>query len=188
MTIDQLIHDLASLLQVKLESEFDRNFEREGFFSEKWQRTRYGSNGHHTLIQSGALRRSIRSRLSGNEIEFVSDLPYSVIHNEGGRIRVTAKMKRFFWAKCMEAQGGMQRKKDGSRRDNQRNRQLSGIAEMYKRLALQKVGSEMVIPQRRFIGWNDEVARMATQYLEKHLHDILEQHPEIVLGNLTNKT
>lgn len=51
------------------------------------------------LTDTGQLRRSIHSRVTDNAITFYSDLPYAEIHNEGGEVIVTAKMKKFFWHK-----------------------------------------------------------------------------------------
>ena len=35
-------------------------------------------------------------------VRFSSYVPYAAIHNEGGKITVTGKMKKFFWAKFKE--------------------------------------------------------------------------------------
>lgn len=48
------------------------------------------------MIDTGRLRRSVSSRTTENSITFYTDLPYAVIHNDGGEIRVTKKMKRYF--------------------------------------------------------------------------------------------
>ena len=61
-------------------------------------------------------------RISGNSITFSSDLPYAALHNEGGDIRVTPRMRRFFWAKYYAARGSFGFRKDG--RNNKKVEQV----------------------------------------------------------------
>ena len=82
----------------KIGEEFDRNFEREAFFNEHWARRKYNDDESRGLLtRTGALRRSIKTETTGHSVVFSSDLPYAAIHNEGGAITVTRKMKRYFW-------------------------------------------------------------------------------------------
>ena len=83
------------------------------------------ARGGHILVDTGRLRRSIQSRTTENSITFFTEEPYAAIHNEGGEIVVTTKMKRYFWHKYYEATGSFDRKKDGSRRNDKRTVQLS---------------------------------------------------------------
>ena len=56
-TIKKILRDI----QVELTDEFDRNFEREAFFSEAWERRRSPVRANeHLLVDSGTLRRSIQ--------------------------------------------------------------------------------------------------------------------------------
>ena len=118
VSIDTLIKNILSDLRVELTDEFDQNFERQSYFSHAWQRRKTPIGDGALLQKSGALRRSIHSpRTSDTGITFSSSLPYASIHNEGGEIEVTDKMKRFFRAKFYEVQGiSTNRKKDGSKR------------------------------------------------------------------------
>lgn len=51
------------------------------------------------LLNRGRLRRGSHYRKVGKSIvELRNNTPYAAIHNEGGTIKVTAKMRRFFWA------------------------------------------------------------------------------------------
>lgn len=91
-----IIGRILNDLRVELGDEFNRNFERQAFFSEAWTRRRSPTRpGGHILVDSGELRRSIQSRTTENSITFYTTLPYAAIHNDGGEIVVTAKMKRF---------------------------------------------------------------------------------------------
>lgn len=157
-------------IRVDLADEFDRNFERQGFFSEAWQRRKSPTRpGGSILIDTGGLRRSIQSRSTESSITFYSDHPVAAIHNEGGEIKVTRKMKAYFWHRHYEATGSFGRKKDGSRRNDKRTVQLSMEAEFWKLLALMKVGSSIRIPRRQFIGMSPEVEKTVTGIIEENL-------------------
>ncbi|MCD8266266.1 MAG: phage virion morphogenesis protein, partial [Prevotellaceae bacterium] len=78
-------------MKVELADEFDRNFERKGFFSKKWQqRANTDPKAKGTLLMvTGTLRRSIRGEVTGDGVRFTSAVPYAKIHNEGGEGRET---------------------------------------------------------------------------------------------------
>lgn len=81
---DELKKDILDDLRVELTDEFDRNFERKGFFSDKWKpRAREYPRGSLLLV-TGAMRRSIKSEVSSDGVRFTSAMPYTAIHNEGG--------------------------------------------------------------------------------------------------------
>ena len=107
MDFARLVRLLLSDIRVELNDEFDRNFTRQGFFTEAWQR-RVGPlrPGGATLVDSGTLRRSFRSEVRGGELVFVYGAPYARYHNEGATVRVTEKMKMFFRHKYYELTGG----------------------------------------------------------------------------------
>lgn len=99
-------------IRVDAAQEFDRNFERQSFFGEAWRRRRSPLRGDgHLLVDSGALRRSVRSRSDDTSVTFFSTLPYAVIHNNGGEIVVTRRMRCFFWAMYRKAVGGFRRRR-----------------------------------------------------------------------------
>ncbi len=85
-------------VKTELADEFDRNFERKAFFNEKWPGTGIPNNRGSLMMRSGGLRRAIKSSINGNSIHFSSSRPDASLHNEGGEIAVTPKMKKFFWA------------------------------------------------------------------------------------------
>lgn len=165
---DKILKDI----RVDLSEEFDKNFEREAFFSEAWARRKspvHGGRSGHLLDDEGHLRGSIQSRIKGGSVFFFSDLPYAGIHNDGGDIIVTARMKRFFWAKFREANGGT-----WGRGGN------GGVeAEFWKMMALKKVGTAIRIPRRRFIGVNSEVEKIVVGIVEENLRDYFENEFKI---------
>lgn len=176
--IDRSLEDI----KVDLDEEFDRNFQRLAFFDEKqWPQRKY-DDGVGTLMQcTGGLRGSIRSRKRGMELVYSSHKPYARIHNEGGEIKVTRKMRGFFWHKLKETEGKYEYRKDGEKRNNKRNRQLSSKEEFYRAMALKKVGSVIRIPERRFIGHCRNTDRIIREIVEGNfeafckLHKIINQ-------------
>ena len=84
MNSKDLLHRILSDMRVELTEEFDKNFERKAFFTDKWKK-RATPNARGTLLMvTGTLRRSIKSEVRGNGVRFSSAVPYASIHNEGG--------------------------------------------------------------------------------------------------------
>ena len=74
-TLEQAISEIMRDIAVELAEEFDRNFERQAFFNEAWERRRSpGREGGAVLICTGGLRRSIRNRVRGRSEEHTSEL------------------------------------------------------------------------------------------------------------------
>lgn len=142
----QLKADILEDMRVDLSDEFDRNFERKGFFSDKWKSRAHQYPRGSLLMVSGAMRRSSQGEVSGDGVRFTSAEPYTTLHNEGGKITVTAKMKRFFWYKYKQT-------KD----------------EAWKRMALMKVGRVIVMPQRQFIGDGPDTWRIIRGVIDDNL-------------------
>ena len=171
----KIIRQILSDIRVELGDEFDRNFERQAFFSEAWARRKSPPRpGGTILVDTGTLRRSIRSRTTDDSITFYTDLPYAAIHNDGGEIVVTEKMKRYFWHKYYEATGSFGRKKNGERRNDKRTRQLATEADFWRFMALKKAGTTIRIPWRRFLGTGPEVERIVREIIEDNLNEYFD--------------
>lgn len=93
------------------------------------------------------LRNSIHHTAVGNQVEVSSPLPYANIHNEGGRIPITSKMRAFFWARYKETKDPI-----------------------YKACALTKK-THIDIPQRQFTG----VSQYTDEAFDKVAQQILSQ-------------
>ena len=177
MDIPGIFRRILKDVDVELSEEFDRNFEREAFFSEAWPRRKSATRaGGHLLVDTGQLRRSIQSRMTDDSITFFSDVAYAGIHNDGGEIVVTPRMKKYFWHKYYEATGGFGRRKNGEKRQDKRTLQLSSEADFWKWLALKKAGTTIKIPRRRFIGSSPEVERAVKEIIEENLSDYFEHY------------
>lgn len=167
-----VIRRILSDIRVELGDEFDRNFDRQAFFSDAWARRKSPTRpGGTILVDTGTLRRSVKSRTTDDSITFYTDLPYAAIHNDGGEMVVTEKMKRFFWHKYYEATGSFGRKKNGERRNDKRTRQLSTEADFWRFMALKRAGTTIRIPRRRFLGTGPEVERIVREIIEDNLNE-----------------
>lgn len=156
--LSTLVNDAHRYAKVAGVNFFKQNFRRQGFLDGSltpWaKRSLSISSDRGVLIQSGKLRDSIHAVSNGmNNISFQTDpLPYAKIHNEGGYIIVTERMRRYFWYMYMKSTGAMGKRKDGKLRQNKANERLSTMASFYKAMALKKVGSRIRIPKRQYIG------------------------------------
>lgn len=172
-----LIKKILSDIRVEVTEEIDLNFERQAFFNEAWQRRKSPSHGSgHLLVSSGALRRDIGSRIDDTSITFTTTLPYAAIHNEGGEIQVTERMKRYFWHKYYETAGAFTRRKDGSQSRSSRNLSRHTEADFWKAMALMKVGSVVRIPRRRFIGTSPQLEKAVREIIEENLTQYFEEN------------
>lgn len=148
----RLMKDIA----IDLSDEFDKNFERKSFFGSPWRRRIIGGRGS-LLVSSGRLRRSITHNVGSKYISWSSDAPYAKIHNEGGEIEITAKMRGWFWY-------------------------MYSVTKMpiYKALGCKKVGDKIHIPKRQFIGDHPRVRQVIEQdtreWIEEQLQRIAKEN------------
>lgn len=160
--VNQLIKETLKDIRTEALDEFDRNFEREAFFNEKWARRKFNDDrSRGLLVQTGNLRRSITGRITSRDsVVIESTEPYAQIHNEGGTITVTRRMQKYFWWKYITITGSKRmkagipityserfsRKKDGTLRNTKRNRALTEEAEFYRRMAMKKTEAKSPFP------------------------------------------
>ncbi len=81
---EQLKRNILNDMRVELSEEFDRNFERKAFFTDKWKPRAYKYPKGSLLMVTGTMRRSIKTEVRGDGVRFSSAVPYAAIHNEGG--------------------------------------------------------------------------------------------------------
>ena len=124
--IEQAIH---RTLPVKVgaiaKAHFQDNFRQGGFVDgglHPWQRTHRqqsarGANGQYSPLMSSRqhLYGSISYTPADAAVTVGTSVPYAGIHNDGGDIVVTERMKRFFWAKFHEANGNSWARKQRKR-------------------------------------------------------------------------
>lgn len=151
---DEFLSNILSDLKVDLGDEFDRNFERKAFFDQPWPQTKMVNNKGSLMNRTGDLRKSIMLDIGSDGLEFYSSLPYAALHNQGGKLTVTVAMKKYFWAMYYEL---------GEKSDQ---------ALAYKYMAFLKVGSEINIPQRQFIGQHPEVNKSIEMVVDNSVKDL----------------
>ena len=134
---DKLKKTLLTDIKVELYEEFDLNFGRKAFFSDKWKQRAFSYPRGSLMAVSNSLRRSINAEVVRDGVRFTSAMPYAAAHNEGAKIPVTPRMKKFFWAKYKSTK-----------------------QDMWKFLALKNVGSVIELPERRFIGNGPDTTRL----------------------------
>lgn len=150
--------DVPVVIGVESVKFFKSNFENEGFDGKKWaprKIKRQGStNNQKVLSKSGELSESIDYRIEGTAIIIFSDKAYAEIHNEGGQIEVTKKMKKYFWQQYYLAKENKEPE----------------LMEQYKSLALAKT---FIIPKREFIGESSTLNENITNKIVRDLTRIL---------------
>jgi hypothetical protein len=182
--MDEFVKLLLTDLKIELMDEFDRNFERKAFFDRPWPEVARANKRGSLMMRSGALRRGNRAKVAGLSIVFSNSMPYARIQNEGGTIVVTRKMQKFFWAMYYSLAGRQTFSvKTKAVNGSKKNQALSNEAGYWKAMALKKVGSKIIIPERRFIGHHIEVdhavKRVADSHfkqLETEIYNLLKPH------------
>lgn len=164
----KLIDKIFENLGVDLLDEFDRNFERKAFFNKPWKKRKIEYGRGSLMSVTNSLRRSFSSDVSGNKLRFFSHAPQAEIFNEGGKIKITPQMRRFFWAMHY---------KYSSAKKQKNSIQTNDLASFYKNLALTK-REEINIPRRQMIGDHptvrNTVHNAAARATEKYCRDAVE--------------
>lgn len=151
------------------------NFKKEGSDQgsfQAWPKKRLPEFGkrRQLLRQSGDLQRSIRTKSSKRNAMVISDLPYSKMHNDGGEITITPKMRRFFWAKYYEVMGKA-KSKDGLTSSLKKAQRLKPEATMWRNLAMKR-GKTLKIPPRPFIYNSRTLDAKIIRYLDSQIKKI----------------
>ena len=187
MTLKDFLKQTLTDIKVKLGEEFDRNFERKAFFDEKWPATKLTYHRGSLMMRTGRLRKSLLSpKVTSNGIIWSSSLPYADIHNNGGEIRVTPQMRKFFWAKYYQTSSATTKKKNGEASSSARNRKLSIEAEQWKALALKPIGSIIKIEKRQFIGSHPQVDKHIKEVINHNFGE-LKKEMETLMKNMEKK-
>ena len=135
----KLKENILSDMRVELAEMFDRNFERKGFFEDKWKPRKDVKAKGSLLHVTGKMRRSLRGTIKGNGVHFTSPLPYTSLHNEGGTFQ--------------------QRVRAHTRRSRH-------TGKTYK---VRSHSRTMTMPQRQFIGDHREVQRAIREIVKENV-------------------
>ena len=141
---NDLIQNILSDMRVELAEMFDRNFERKGFFGYKWKPRKDKKAKGSLLHVTGKMRRSIRAAIRGRGVHFSSPLPYTELHNKGGKFTQTV-------------------------RTHNRTNKRTG-----KTYTVRSHSRAMNMPQRQFIGDHPEVQRAVKQIIHENITDFFD--------------
>lgn len=173
------------------------NFRAGGIDGKKWKQplrrtlSFQGAPGRYGPLLSGNNRlmgaTSFRVSRPGTVV-IENRLPYATLHNDGGTVTVTARMKKYFWWKYLQIEGSKGRngykpmsgrytvRKGGKRGDNQYNRSLSREAQFWKAMALKRVGSKIRIPKRMFVGDTKGLQDVIEESINKELQKFIQEY------------
>lgn len=150
------------------------NFRKGGFYGAAWSppmRIEQGFDsgpGYGTLLSgTNHLMMFTDYFPEPGRVTIQNTLVYAQIHNDGGEITVTKRMKQFFWSQYYKKGlvGGMYERS----KSKQKAEALSKEAEFWRNMALKKVGSTIKIPQRQFMGKHPEVDRIIREIINNEL-------------------
>lgn len=150
---DEIIDDAAHIVAETATSHFKQTFTEKAFDGNPWAPPKMPKRTGSLLIDKGALVNSIRPAYVSRERVVISagndQVPYAQIHNEGGTMEITERMRRFFWAKFHDTK-----------------------EEKWRHLALSR--KPITVPKRQFMGdsqsLNDEIHKRLEGYTQAILN------------------
>lgn len=162
--LKQIIQDV----RIDLKEEFDRNFERKAFFDEKWKPTKRANPIGSLMARKNNLRRSLRASSQGSKITFSSSVPYASIHNEGGEIKITPQMRKYFWYMYYKNMQGVSFNMESKKAKTAKMAEKNDTAEYYKNMAMHK-GDTIKMPKRQFIGYHRSQDKVIKEILDENM-------------------
>ena len=168
------------------ENHFRDSFRQGGFVDRElrpWPRTRRQQSGAGTAESQYGPLLSSREHLMLSVEHTTYDygalvynrVPYAPIHNWGGKIPVTDRMRGYMWYRYLKASGKLGRSKNsasegGSRKRRKPSQATTAEAEKWRRLALSVRNKKTIrIPQRQFLGASARLEETIRKELENEL-------------------
>lgn len=130
-----------------------------------------GAQASYKTLESGTkhLRDSTYFKPEPGKVYIRNQVDYAQIHNEGGSIKVTAKMKRYFWYRYAASKGARLTKKRGGLRKTKGNEALTREAMFWRNMALKREGSLIRMPRRHFFGPDANMSKEIRKIIEREL-------------------
>lgn len=158
-----------------------QNFRDGGFYGQSWSpplriQGGFGGPAYGPLLSgSNHLMMSTEYIPETGRVIIQNTLAYAPIHNEGGEITVTPKMRRFFWSQYYKRGLVGQMHGQGKGKTNQQKANaFNKEADFWKAMALKKVGSKIKIPQRQFMGEHPQVDKLVKDIINKELTNFIQ--------------
>lgn len=164
---------------------FKDNFMNSGFFGRTWDEpvrrklSFNGAQGKYRTLLSGnnhLISSLDKDTDTPGKVVIKNPVEYAAIHNEGGTITVTAKMKKYFMYRFIQTAGSMKRTKGGKLSKNQRNQALSREARFYLAMAHKKEGSTIRMPKRQFMGNHPVLAKKINDIIYNELKKFIDTY------------
>ena len=151
---------------------FKASFRKQAADGKAWKKRAWEMPGKQRaiLMGTGKLRDNIKSTSTSKRAIISNRLPYAIIHNEGGSITITPKMRKFFWAMYFKTMGGALNK-SGSSSSLAKASKLKEKALPWLYMAKHK-GSKIQMPARPFIYHSKELNTKIDRYIDKFIKDI----------------
>lgn len=97
--IAAIMPDIVVELTVEARNFFDQSWDNQGFtdktvtpWKQSFERDKTTPK-EKTLVETGALRRSLRTETTATEGTVFTEMPYAQIHNEGGKVSATQTVR-----------------------------------------------------------------------------------------------
>lgn len=166
---------------------FQDNFRQGGFVNgglHPWPEAKRRSSGgtnaaskYGTLFSGrNHLFNSIKYMPSDYRVKVANELAYAPLHNWGGTVHptVTDKMRKWAWRQFYKSAGLRKNSSKKAKSARLKAAASNPQAQMWKRLALTKKEKLNVrIPQRQFLGENEELTAKINERIEKEIRNIL---------------
>lgn len=159
------IADMVTIMGVYAVNFYKKSFDNQGFTDEtlelwKKRKSKRDNNGRNILIKTGRLKRSLTTKKLGRyQVKIVSNVPYAVIHNEGGNIN---KKERSHILNFNEG-GKFQRQRTRKQRNETSYSQKVNVS-----------SHSIKIPKRQFVGYSSQLARKIELKLDSKLRAIFK--------------
>lgn len=127
--------------------------------------------GKGILNDTGNLVDSIkiisRSQNSVNVGIRASEIPYAELHQQGGKIPITDKMRKFFWAQYY------QHSSSAGRSRGKRSVSTNQEAGFWKAMALKRANSTITIPKRQFMDATSDLEKAILRVIKTEMNQII---------------
>lgn len=161
-----------------------QRFTDSAFSGRKWQEpyrrklSFKGTQASYKTLLSGTnhLRESTYFKPEPGKVYIRNQVDYAQIHNDGGSIKVTAKMKRYFWYRYAAAKGARLTKKRGGLRKTKGNEALTREAMFWRNMALKREGSLIRMPRRHFFGPDANMSKEIRKIIEKEMQLFIKNY------------
>lgn len=183
--VDDLIRLTDRVLPVKIGrtavNHTKDHFLRGGYGGQTWKepyRRRLSFNGaqaHYGTLLSGTnhLRDSTdRDYPKRGQVRIFNEVAYAGVHNDGATITVTARMKKYFWARHYEALGARVRTKKGKLSRSKYNEAMNREAAFWRAMATKKVGTMIKMPKRKFFGIDNALKAKVNKIINDELYQL----------------